>query len=47
MSILVKPGRYRISQCLFVNSKEIDIVGDLNKDQEPSEVTIYMPGMFL
>jgi len=44
-SILLRPGKYLMSETTVLSEEELDIIGDIDKNEEPSDVTIYCKGI--
>ena len=45
MSILLRPGKYLMTETIeLIEEEELDIIGDINEDEEPSDVSVYCKG---
>ena len=44
-SILLRPGKYLMSETIELYEEELEIIGDFDDNEEPSDVTIYCKGI--
>ena len=44
-SILLRPGKYLMSETIELCEEELDIIGDIDENEEVSDIAIYCKGI--